>query len=186
MSLERKMIKRFSKIITGYLKNEDGVAATEAALTLPVLMVLMAGVYDIGQAIVINHKTVIAAQIMGDLIARTQVVDLAELEDIATAGAMALAPYDEDNLGYDIVSFSFDDDGNAIEEWRVTEGMLENQTAITRAEVLAEDDEGLIVVTTTFNYVPVFSRHFTRTIELNEVALLRGRRGAVVNCSDCP
>lgn len=179
------MIQFLFKFIRSYLHNEEGVAAVEAALTLPVLMVLMAGVYDVGQAIVINQKTVVAAQIVGDLIARSQIVDTADLEDIVTAGALAIEPYDSTALGYDIVSVSFDDDGTATALWRVTEGMGQNQEALTKAEEVAEAGEGVIVVTTSFNYTPAFSHYFLNDINLSEVALLRGRRSAVINCSDC-
>ncbi len=180
------MIKYLSKMMTGYFRDEDGVAATEAALTLPVLMILLAGVYDVGQAIVLNHKAVVAAQIMGDLITRKQIIEFAEIEDIAQAGTLAMEPYSAGVFGYDIASFIFDEDGDATEDWRVTSGMEENQNAITMAEELAEANEGLIVVTTTYNYTPLFGQHFINQIDLNEVALLRGRQSAIVTCSDCP
>ncbi len=42
--------------------------------------------YDLGQGIIVNHKTINASQIVGDLITRQQNVTMAEIGDIINAG----------------------------------------------------------------------------------------------------
>ena len=39
------------------------------------LLAIMMGIYDLGQGVVVNQKTVTASQVIGDLITRYEVVD---------------------------------------------------------------------------------------------------------------
>ena len=72
---------RFSML--RYWSEETAVAAVETAILFPVLISMLMAVYDLGQGVVVNQKTISASQIIGDLIARNEVVNMALVEDIA-------------------------------------------------------------------------------------------------------
>lgn len=171
-----------------YWAEEKAVAAVETAILFPVLISLMMAVYDLGQGVVVNQKTISASQIVGDLVARNEFVDQNLIDDIALAGQMALEPYASRNgsYGYDVVSVQFDEDDDPVVLWRVTENMVADDTVIDRADGLGTEGEGVVIVSVTYQYTPFFTDFVVDTIDMTETAFLRGRKSSVISCSDCP
>ena len=173
--------------IKRYIYDTTANALAEVAILFPVLLTLLMGVYDIGQGIIVNQKAIASSQIVGDLITRNREVDMATVNDIVRAGRMALEPFRTDTYGYDIVSVYFDEDGNPDIEWRVTDNMLPNDEALLTVENILElTSEGILIVTTQYPYVPVFTDFITEQIDMREVAFLRGRGNSLIQCADCP
>lgn len=172
--------------ILRWAKEEEATALIETAILFPVLITLMMGTYDLGQGVTVNQKTIAAAQIIGDLIARDRTVDMNTLQEIITAGEMALDPYSTAPFGYDIASVQFDEDGNPVVLWRITENALENDEAVASTEGLGPPGDGVLVVTAVYNYDPYFSHFVVDEINMKEVAFLRGRKGPTITCADCP
>lgn len=169
-----------------FLKDESGVSATEAAILFPILIAMLMAVFDLGQGIIINQKTIAASQIIADLISRNEVVDTDLIGDITTAGELALAPYSTVPFGYDIASIEFDEDGDPLILWRSTENMAENDNAVLSTVGLGEEGEGVVVVSVVYSYQPFFTNFVVDELEMLEVAFLRGRRSTTVPCSNCP
>ncbi len=172
--------------IVRWAQEEKAVAAVEAVILLPVLLSLLMGCYDIGRGINVNQKTIAAAQIIGDLVARDRSVTAASLQDIVEAGRLAFDPYPSDTFGYDIVSVQFDEDGEPEVIWRVTQNAQENNAAVESSTALGGPGEGVVIVTAVYNYEPYFVNFAVDEINMQEVAFLRGRRSTVVACDDCP
>jgi Flp pilus assembly protein TadG len=169
-----------------YLRDERGVSAIEAAMLFPVLFSMLMAIYDLGQGVVINQKTVAASQVIADLISRSEVVDTDLIDDIVIGGKLALEPYDKTPFGYDIASIEFDEDGDPIVLWRVTDNMDENENAIDSTIGLGEEGEGVIAVSVVYAYEPFFTNFVVDSFDMTEVAFLRGRKSTTVTCSDCP
>jgi Flp pilus assembly protein TadG len=169
-----------------YLNNESGVSALEAAILFPVLFSMLMAIYDLGQGIVINQKTVSASQVIADLISRNEVVDIDLIDDIVIGGRLALEPYNTAPFGYDIASIEFDEDGDPIILWRVTNNMDENDNAVDSTIGLGEEGEGVIAVSVVYAYEPFFTDFIIDSFDMMEVAFLRGRKSTTVTCSDCP
>ncbi len=172
--------------ILRWAKEEEATALIETAILFPVLITLMMGTYDLGQGVTVNQKTIAAAQVIGDLIARDRTTDMNTLQEIITAGEMALEPYSTAPFGYDIASVQFDEDGNPVVLWRITENALENDDAVASTEGLGPPGDGVLVVTAVYNYDPYFSHFVVDEINMKEVAFLRGRKGPTITCADCP
>ena len=169
-----------------YAQDKKGVSLVESAILFPVLFSLMMAVYDIGQGVVINQKTVSASQIIADLITRQEIVDFATVTDIVNAGELALAPYPTAEFGYDIVSVVYDEDEDPVVLWRVTDNMPPDDDAVEDSVGLGTEGEGVVVVSVVYEYTPFFSNLITGTFEMTESAFLRGRKSATVACVDCP
>ena len=169
-----------------WVRDTTATAFTETIVLFPVLISLLMGCFDLGQGIVVNQKTIGAAQIMGDLVARHHTLDMNTVDDIVAAGRLALEPYNTAPMGYDIVSVQFDDDGVPFVLWRVTANMEPNNTAVDSTEGLGDPGEGVIIVTAGYNYNPYFTKFVVDEIDMREVAFLRGRRSATVTCTNCP
>lgn len=177
-------IRKFLKI-RSFLKNEDGVSALETAILFPVLFAMLMAIYDLGQGVVVNQKTVSAAQIMGDLVSRYEFVDTALVEDIITGGSLALDPYDKTPFGYDIISVIFDEDGNPEVLWRFTDNMDENQDAVDNSVGLGDEGQGVVIVSVNYSYTPFFTDFVINEFDMTEVSFLRGRKSPTVQCTDC-
>lgn len=168
-----------------WIKDTTATAFTETVVLFPLLITLLMGCFDLGQGVVINQKTIGSAQIMGDLVARHRTLNMTTVDDIIAAGRLALEPYNTASMAYDIVSLQFDDDGDPVVLWRVTENMQPNNSAVNSTVGLGNPGEGIIIVTAGYNYNPYFAKFVVDEIDMREVAFLRGRRSATVTCTNC-
>ena len=172
--------------VSKLLKDESGMSFTETAILFPVLLSMLMAVYDLGQGVVVNQKTVAASQVIGDLITRNEIVDMGVITDVVNAGELAFAPFPVETFGYDIASVQFDEDGDPVILWRVTENMEQGDDAIESTTGLGVEGEGVVVVSVVYEYEPYFANFIVDSINMNELAFLRGRKSAVVTCTDCP
>ena len=168
-------------IFKRWWREEDGLAAVEASFIFPIMLALFLGVFDVGNAIITNQKTVRASQVVADLIARGSSVSNSDLEEAVEAGRLAFEPLNSSSYGVDIVSVRFDDDENAEIVWRETRNMTALPDALSRVESLAASDEGVVMVAVHYEYVPTFGQMVIDAFDMQEVAFSRGRRTAVVS-----
>jgi Flp pilus assembly protein TadG len=176
-----KLMRKMQTWIKRWRSEEDGMAAIEAAFVFPILLVMLLGTYDMGNAILSNQKVIRASQVTGDLVTRERTLDQTELEEAIRAGELALEPQDASSYGVDIVSIRFDDDANATIVWRETRNMAPNGDVLTKVAALAEPNNGVVVVTVRYTFEPLFAGFVIGDIPLEEVAFTRGRKSAVVN-----
>lgn len=176
-------MKRFYTIVfvKKWFKNEEGIAAIEAALLFPILLMLLIGVFDFANGVLANQKTIRASQITADLITRNVIVDGTEIQEAYRAGELAMQPFDTETYGVDIVSFSFDRDAVAQIVWRETINMDPVDDALGLVADLAEANSGVVMVVSTYQYQPRFGRFIIDTVNMQEQAFLSGRRSSVVN-----
>jgi Flp pilus assembly protein TadG len=174
------MISAFKNFILSWARRDDGVAAVEAALIFPIMLTLLMGTYDLGNAILANQKTIRASQVVGDLVTRERSIDDQGIDDAIDAAELALVPMPPEGLGIDIVSISFDENEQATIEWRETRGMTADPDVLNRVAGLAAPNEGVVVVLVRYNFLPIFANFVTGEIAMEEVAFTRGRKSAVV------
>ena len=163
-----------------FCKDRRGTALIEAALLIPVMMTLLMGVYDVGNGIMINQRTITASQIAADLISRDFAVTSGQLNEAIEAARLSFQPYDATPFGIDIASIEFDDTQQPVVLWRETRNMAPNETAVDSVAGLGEEGSGLIIVTVRFSYVPHFGQLFMDAFNMQEVAFTRGRRSPTV------
>ena len=109
------------------------------------------------------------------------------MNDIITAGELALEPHNTVPWGYDIVSVVFDEDGDPVVLWRITRNMDPNDDAVASTKGLGAQGEGVVIVSSNYSYRPFFTNFLgVDQLNMNEVAFLRGRRSATVTCTNCP
>ena len=164
----------------------QGVAAIEAAMIFPLLALLLVGTYDMGNAIVAGQKAIRASQVTADLVVRESEIDDSMINEAIWAGELALHPLPTTTFGIDIVSISFDDDGNPGIEWRETRNMSPSADVLTAAMPLSDPNGGLMIVTIEYEYEPLFlgfsmGNFNIGLIPMSERAFSRGRKSAVVS-----
>lgn len=156
-------------------KEDDALAAVEAAMIFPIMLTMLMGIFDMGYGILANQKAVRASQVVADLIARNNVVSDAEVTEAVEAGRLAFEPLDSTSYGVDIVSIRFDEDANAEILWRETVNMPSVPDALSAVEALEDSNEGVVMVSVRYVYEPLFAGFVVNEMTMNEVAFSRGR-----------
>lgn len=169
------------RILKKWVKEENGLAAVEAALIFPIMLVLMLGVVDLGNAILANQKAVRASQVVADLIARNNTVTQAEVNEAIEAGRLAFEPLNSTSYGVDIVSIRFDEDAEGEIVWRDTVNMSPVSDPLGSVDALATENEGVVMVSVQYVFDPVFANFTISGFTMREVGFSRGRSTPVIN-----
>lgn len=167
-------------MLQSWLSNEEGAAAIEAALLMPIMVSLLAGSYDLGKGLVLSSRTVTSSQIAADLITRDKTVNQADVNDAIAGSKLAYEPFSLREYGIDIVSVEFDSRRSPQILWRETQGMSPNNNALDNINGVGDPGEGMVVVSVQYSYQPVFAKYFVGDIDMLEIAYARGRRSPTV------
>ncbi len=174
------MLERLHHIIERWGRDEKGVAATEFAIVFPILAFLLIGTFDLGNGILVNQKTIAAAQTVADLISREMIVDDDMIDEAVRAGQLSVLPFTTVPFGVDIVSFEYDEDDAPQILWRETRNMSAVTNVENRVVGLGTSGDGVVAVIVQYDFDPVFSMYSIDSIKMEEVAFGRGRRSATV------
>ena len=174
------MFLNIRRLFEKWKEEESALAAVEAAMIFPIMLTLLIGVFDAGNAILANQKTIRASQVVADLITRQNVVTGADIDDAIEAGRLAFEPIDSSSYGVDIVSIRFDEDANAEIEWRETRNMTPVPNALTAVEAVEAANEGVVMVSVHYGYEPLFIGFVFDAFDMQERAFSRGRSTPVV------
>ncbi|MET4700266.1 Flp pilus assembly protein TadG [Constrictibacter sp. MBR-5] len=133
---------------------ERGVAAVETAIVIPILVILLIGVAEVGSKILTGHKLNTTASRVGDLVTQQQMVTQAGLDDIFAA-VEHIAGESFDDHGVVIISAVTGTDGSPVVAWqRRGAGTLQEPSHVGAAGAVAQlpgdftvaDGETVIVV----------------------------------------
>lgn len=169
-------------VLQNYINDRRGVAFSEFALIFPILFVLLFGVFDMGNAILVNQKTISSSQIIADLITRQIDVTDIELDEALAAGKLAMQPFSTAPYGVEVMSIGFTGDGDFDVLWRETRNMPEmpmDEIGMRIAE-LHQEEEGVVMVAVRYTYRPAFASFVVKEIDMQEISFARGRRTPVV------
>ena len=163
-------------------REEKAVIAIEIGILMPVMLTLLLGVVDIGSGVYLNQKLINADQMVADLLARNDTVSAAQLQDAVTAGQLTLEPYSTASFGVDVAGIQFNGGPLLpVVMWRYTVNMNTNPDVPANADNLGDSQDGVIVVTTMYTYVPFFTGALTKaSYTMKEVAFARGRNGLFI------
>ena len=156
------------------LRNTSGVAASEFALILPILILLLFGVVEIGNAVLLDKKVTSAAQTAADLVAQQKVVTSADMANIWSAIDNIIRPYSTDNTSYDVASIVADSHGATSIDWQQFRGGAAFAT-INLPDNLVGPNDSVVVATITYAYTPVFGDILFSAFDITDVAYLRPR-----------
>lgn len=164
-----------------WARQEDAAAAIEAGFLMPVMVMILCGMIDMGAALVSNLKVSNACQIISDLLARDRTTNDAQISDAIIAGRLALSPMNTSTYGVDIAGIQYEGDDLQPEvRWRTTVNMQENDAVLEHSAGLGLQNEGVIAVTVRYLYRPYFAGYITGDIQMKEEAYVRGRKGLFV------
>ncbi len=171
---------RAARTICRWKSESHAVASIESAFVFPIMLLLLVGVYDLGNAILVNQKTIRASQVVADLVTRENVITDTSLAEAVEAGRLAFAPLSSESYGIDVISIRFDGDSNSEIAWRETINMTPIADPLGRVDSLASPEEGVVIVSIVYEYEPLISGFAINTIGMQETAFSRGRSKSVI------
>jgi len=174
------MFLNFRKLLNNWKSDENGLAAVEAALIFPIMLVLLVGVFDAGNAILADQKAIRSSQVVADLVARQGIINSTDIAEAIAAGKLAFEPLDSSSYGVDIVSIRFDENANSEIVWRETVNMTPVADPLGSVIALEQADEGVVMVSVVYDYEPLFAGFVMSAFGIEETAFSRGRNSPVV------
>lgn len=163
--------------LLAFLREQRAVAASEFALILPVLVMLLLGTVEVGNALLIHRKITAATQTGADLAAQATALDDADITNLFDAMDAILEPFPLDPAGY-IIESVVDDGGANVIEWVEADGAVGGAPgdAVAIPDGLVLPGGSVIVVQVSYDYTPVFADLIIDTFTISDVAYLRPRR----------
>lgn len=161
-----------------FLKNEDGIAAVEFALVMPILITLFLGAVEFSHAITVQRKVVALTSATADLVSQTKKMNPALIGDVFDASAAIISPYPPESLTVVITSVFIDEDGNATTDWsRSFQGGSERAVG-SNVEIPANlqfPNSYLIMSETGYDFTSVVGKYLTNGVHMSETFYLRPR-----------
>ena len=160
-----------------------GVAATEFALILPLMVLILVGTVEFGNVLLLDRKVSRAAHISADLVAQARQITTAELTDVFDAVEEILRPFPA-GMAITLSSVYFDPATNQV---RVVWSQTRNGAARAQGSLFALPQAGMliagesvIVAEITYPYSPLFADLVLGSLTLKDDAYLKPRRAAQV------
>jgi Flp pilus assembly protein TadG len=97
----------------------DGVAATEFAIIVPFMLVLLVGGVELGDGMAINLKVSATAHSVADMVTQNTSLSTASMQNILTGATAVIAPYpvNSNQLNVTVSEVSSDANGNLTLQW---------------------------------------------------------------------
>src|SRR5271156_4308859 len=97
----------------------DGVAATEFAIVVPFMLLLLVGGVELGDGMAINVKVSATAHSVADMVTQNTSLSTASMQNILTGATAVIAPYpiNGSQLSVTVSEISSDASGNLTLQW---------------------------------------------------------------------
>lgn len=178
------------RLVCAVLGDRAGVAAIEFAIALPVLCMMVFGVFEITQAIICYYKVVDAASSIADLIGQTSVseggVGNTDFDNFYTAGQMIMSPDSGAPLQLNIASVTFNSSGTGAKvAWQVERGGASKMgtSALTSAvSTLGVAKGSVIIVNASYSFTSPLNYFITSAITMSFQAYAIPRNMLKIAC----
>ncbi|MBT8472250.1 MAG: pilus assembly protein [Marinicaulis sp.] len=168
----------------------DGVAATEFALLLPVLIAIFFGVVEGSSALAQNRKVSLAVNTLADLAAQeTQLMESAA--DDLFDGVREIIGDTTSTMDIRLISVIADDNGDPVVQWSYDNSgnkPLAPDTPYTDLPdaALLDANSSIMVAELTYNYVPTLTRQLIQNVNFDKMATRWPRRSLRVELCSAP
>lgn len=144
-----------------FKKSENGVAALEFAIILPLMVTMWLGTFEITQAISASRRVTLVSRTIADLTSRAQSVNASQIAEIFGASKSVFAPLDSSQLKMVLTSVKRDSGKDKVVWSKIPDGQSTPPAYAVNSEVslpsniLAVNGESVIYAEVTFEYKPI-------------------------------
>ena len=158
------------KGLARFNRDERGIAATEIALLLPLMVSLYFGVVQLSQAVSARSNVTLTARTVSDLVSRVTTINNADMTNALNASAAVMAPFPVNNLKVTVSSVTIDANGKATIAWSDTLNGSARAvgSVVTLPAALNVASTSLIWAEVQYAYTPAIGYVITGTIQLKD------------------
>ncbi len=165
--------------------NQEGTAALEFALILPIMVALFMGIFEVSCAVGAGMRLNAAAQSMADMLAQQANVSVAESANFCSGAKMTMYPLAGTSLKIAVASVTRGASSVTL-DW--TDTVCGNATAIANPTTLAplltpNVNDSVVIVQATFAYTSPISYVLAAAYALTSTAYARPRNVTTVSHS---
>lgn len=171
-------------------RSESGIAAVEFAMVVPLMFFLFVGAVEFSQALTVDRRVTQSASATADLIARTDRVSMAALDNTLKIVEQLIQPYDASALTVAVISVKATASGgpspNVTVDWsRNNKGATPYSSGAAYPHIpagLLVAGEWVIVGEAIYNYTPLIFNYFiTSAFNMEERFFLKPRQKSCVS-----
>ncbi len=201
---------RVHELVRRYTGSQEGVAAVEFAMIVPILAIMFIGAVELSQAITVDRRVTQVASSTADLVARAEKqISQSEIGDIMKVGGYIMKPYSETPVEIVIRNVTSSPTNAAVvkQSWSCTyKGAGQTQTCAcsstdyTLPGNLVSTNDSVVISEVTYSYKPLIFDYFMKqaagggdgsgTYTLTEKIYLKPRGQAAMllqsNNTPCP
>lgn len=180
---------RLGNVRRRFGRDEGGVSAIEFVLIFPLLVGMLAGTVDIGQALTVSRKMNQIVSTLGDMTSQQTAWTTTDIDAIVLGSATIIEPFGKTSLKIDIAVLDIDASLNAKVNW--ARGY--NKTALTKNAAspvtiptnIAQSGVQLIAVKATYSLTTPFSKLLqpitgVTTYDYQKTYIMRPRNGNAI------
>jgi Flp pilus assembly protein TadG len=174
-----RLVLRFAKLAA----DRRGIAATEFAMLLPMMLVLFVGVTEVGQAIAISRKVTITGRTVTDLVSQYSALSTTDMTNLLSAAGQVMSPYPSSNVTVIVSEISTNSSSVATITWSVAQNgtAYTKGTQVTLPSGLSAPNISLVWGVVQYKYTPVFGDKIIGTQVLSDQIYLSPRLCTYIN-----
>jgi Flp pilus assembly protein TadG len=159
------------------LSNERGVALIEFALSLPFLILLYVGGYQLTDALTAYRKVTITTRSIADLASQYTSIDNTDLDKVLNASQQIMAPYSIVNVKLTVSQINIDNSGTAKVDW----SRGKNKVSLNKGDIfdipvsIRQNNSSLIISDVTYDYIPVIASSIIGPITFSDRIIMSPR-----------
>lgn len=191
----------FPKILQRAAVDRSGMAATEFALLLPIMVVLFFGILELSEGMTANRRVAVAVNTAADLAAQSEQLSPSQVDGLMESVLPILEPTSVNSIDINLISIVLDANGDPIVHWSLhwnndvqpTAPYTEGEEYDKLTETFTNSPNGLtmlqnrsmIIVEMSYPYNPQFARYFVSDpIQFDRTAKRAPRRVTRVQLCD--
>lgn len=195
---------RFRSALRALRRDRSGLAATEFAMIVPIMLVAFFGTVEFCSAVAVDRKVTLIARTLSDLTSQAAAsVDSTYLQNVFTASISIMTPYDATPVIGTISEVYVDSHGKATIQW--SQSATIQSTSATQATLVASSwavgqtvttniPAALLVPQTyliwsqvSYKYVPTVGYVMAKTgVNLSDVSFTRPRQNTCITYNNLP
>ncbi|PPD14016.1 MAG: hypothetical protein CTY25_12365 [Methylobacterium sp.] len=117
--LSRRPARMARHLVRRFARSRSGVAATEFAMMLPVMIMIWVGMVVATDALTADKKVTLLARTLADMTTQMQAVSQSDMDSIFQATEAVLWPQPAEKLGMRVTSFDIDGNAKVFVDWSV-------------------------------------------------------------------
>jgi len=171
-------------VICHLARDQDGAALVEAAIVLPIVISVLFGISELGEALTVNRRVEAAAGTGADLVARVRTISNADLAQIKPMLDEMIRPFSTTTLGIAITSVVADADNNTTVAWSYADGSGATQRAhganVSLPSGLTDPGKSVILAEVTYTFRSTLATLIVGDVPMHAEAYVKPRLSTVV------